>query len=118
VRFVVDKVALGQVFSEYFGLPCQFSFRRLLQSPSSIIWGWYNRPISDRRTKWTQSHPHPKKLKEKKILGQHSFFGPLEFCYKVNPKPLCKAAPPKRIVIFAAERITELTLQKILPAAP
>jgi hypothetical protein len=30
VGFVVDKVALGQVFSEYFGLPCQFSFHRLL----------------------------------------------------------------------------------------
>jgi hypothetical protein len=26
VGFVVDKVALGQVFSEYFGFPCQFSF--------------------------------------------------------------------------------------------
>jgi hypothetical protein len=24
--FVVDKAALGQVFSEYFGFPCQFSF--------------------------------------------------------------------------------------------
>jgi hypothetical protein len=24
--FVVDKVALGQVFSEYFGFPCQSSF--------------------------------------------------------------------------------------------
>jgi hypothetical protein len=23
---------------------------------SSIIWGWYNRPNSGRRTKWTQSH--------------------------------------------------------------
>jgi hypothetical protein len=29
--FVVDKVALGQVFSEYFGFPCQFSFHQLLQ---------------------------------------------------------------------------------------
>jgi hypothetical protein len=28
--FVVGKVALGQVFSEYFGFPCQFLFRRLL----------------------------------------------------------------------------------------
>jgi hypothetical protein len=28
--FVVDKVALGQVFSEYFGFPCQFSFHQLL----------------------------------------------------------------------------------------
>jgi hypothetical protein len=26
VGFVVDKVALGQVFSDYFGFPCQFSF--------------------------------------------------------------------------------------------
>jgi hypothetical protein len=30
VGFVVDKVALGQVFVEYFGFPCQFSFHRLL----------------------------------------------------------------------------------------
>jgi hypothetical protein len=26
VAFVVDKVALGQIFSEYFGFPCQSSF--------------------------------------------------------------------------------------------
>jgi hypothetical protein len=30
VRSVVDKVALGQVFSEFFGFPCQLSFHRLL----------------------------------------------------------------------------------------
>jgi hypothetical protein len=30
VGFVVDKVALGQVFIEYFGFFCQFSFHRLL----------------------------------------------------------------------------------------
>jgi hypothetical protein len=42
--FVVDKVALGQVFSEYFGFPCQSSFHQLLQKLSSpIIWGLYNR---------------------------------------------------------------------------
>jgi hypothetical protein len=29
VGFVVDKVALGQVFSEYFGFACQFSFHQL-----------------------------------------------------------------------------------------
>jgi hypothetical protein len=28
VGFVVDKVALGQVFSEYFHFPCQFLFYR------------------------------------------------------------------------------------------
>jgi hypothetical protein len=30
VGFVVDKVALGQVFSEYFSFLCQFSFHLLL----------------------------------------------------------------------------------------
>jgi hypothetical protein len=45
VGFVVDKVALGQVFSEYFGflLPI-FILPITPQSPSPIIWGWYNRP--------------------------------------------------------------------------
>jgi hypothetical protein len=33
--FVVDKVALGQVFSEYFGFPCQFLFHQSLQKSSS-----------------------------------------------------------------------------------
>jgi hypothetical protein len=28
--FVVDKVALEQVFSEYFGFPCQSSFQQIL----------------------------------------------------------------------------------------
>jgi hypothetical protein len=31
---------------------------------SSIIQGWYSRPISGRRTKWTQSHPTPRNLKK------------------------------------------------------
>jgi hypothetical protein len=30
VGFVVDKVTLGQVFSEYFDFPCQFTFHRML----------------------------------------------------------------------------------------
>jgi hypothetical protein len=30
VVFVVDKVALGQVFSEYFDFPCQSSFHQFL----------------------------------------------------------------------------------------
>jgi hypothetical protein len=32
VGFVVDKVALGQVFSEHFGFPCQFSFHQFLHN--------------------------------------------------------------------------------------
>jgi hypothetical protein len=30
VGFLVDAVALGQVYLEYFGFPCQFLFHRLL----------------------------------------------------------------------------------------
>jgi hypothetical protein len=32
VEFVVNKVALGQVFSEYFGFPCQSSSHQLLHN--------------------------------------------------------------------------------------
>jgi hypothetical protein len=32
VGFVVDKVALGQVYSEHLHFPCQFSFHRLLHA--------------------------------------------------------------------------------------
>jgi hypothetical protein len=32
VGFVVDRVVLGQVFSEYFGVPCQSSFLQLLHN--------------------------------------------------------------------------------------
>jgi hypothetical protein len=30
VGFVVEKAALGQIFSEYFGFPCQSSFHQFL----------------------------------------------------------------------------------------
>jgi hypothetical protein len=33
-----------------------------------IIRGWYNRPVSGRRTKWTQSHPTPRKLKTTSLV--------------------------------------------------
>jgi hypothetical protein len=38
VGFVVDKVALGQVFSEYFGFPCH-SFHHILHP--------YNHPAQE-----------------------------------------------------------------------
>jgi hypothetical protein len=61
VAFVVNKVALEQVFSEYFGLSCQFLFHRVLHTRACTVRGWYNRPVSGRRTKWTQSHLTKKK---------------------------------------------------------
>jgi hypothetical protein len=32
VGFVANKVLLGQIFFEYFGFPCQFSFYRLIHA--------------------------------------------------------------------------------------
>jgi hypothetical protein len=54
VGFVVDKVALGQVFSEFFGFSCQFSFHRLLHTHhlSSGAGTYQVDSVS----------PHPKKL--------------------------------------------------------
>jgi hypothetical protein len=46
VGFVVDKVALGQVFSEYFRFSLPIFIPPIApQSPSSIIWRWYSRPV-------------------------------------------------------------------------
>jgi hypothetical protein len=44
VGFVVDKMALGQVFSKYFGFPCQSSFHQLLHNHPHHHLGLYNRP--------------------------------------------------------------------------
>jgi hypothetical protein len=57
--FVVDKVTLGQVFSDYFGFPFQFSFQTHVLSG-----GCYNKPISGRRSKLIQFHPIPPKKKK------------------------------------------------------
>jgi hypothetical protein len=70
VGFVVDKVALGQVFSEYFGFPCQSPFHQFLhKSPSPIIRGWYNRPVVAAVPKVP---PHTLKKKETKKQGNMS----------------------------------------------
>jgi hypothetical protein len=41
---------------------------------SSLIRGWYNRPISDQRTKWTRSHPTPRKKNESRSPNQSVTF--------------------------------------------
>jgi hypothetical protein len=51
VGFVVDKAALGQVFSEYFGFPYQL-FHQFLHHNNHP--GWNNRPISGRSAEWNQ----------------------------------------------------------------
>jgi hypothetical protein len=78
VGFVVDKVALGRVFSEYFGFPCQSSFHQILHL--KITRGRYNRPISGRRAHWTQfgSNLHYANLKKyilRSALASSSKYG-------------------------------------------
>jgi hypothetical protein len=46
VGFVVDKVTLGRVFSEYLGFLCQSSFHQLLHNHHHLpSGGWYKRPV-------------------------------------------------------------------------
>jgi hypothetical protein len=58
---VVGKAALGQFFSEYFGVPCQSFHRLLLLLLIIIIRGWYNGAVVASVTVDSVS-PHPKKL--------------------------------------------------------
>jgi hypothetical protein len=55
--FAVDKAALGQAFTEYFGFPCQLSFHQFLHH--------HNHPelaqkaIGGRSAEWTQLDSPP-----------------------------------------------------------
>jgi hypothetical protein len=63
VGFVVDKVALGQVFSEYFGFSCQSLFHQILHQHNYL--GQVQEASSGRRAEWTQFHSPLCKLKKK-----------------------------------------------------
>jgi hypothetical protein len=67
VGFVVKKVALGQVFSEYFGFPCKSSFHQKF-SILTITRGRYNRTVNGSGAEWTQFGLHPP-LCEKKTVN-------------------------------------------------
>jgi hypothetical protein len=54
--FVLDIVTLGKVFHEYFRFLLPILISPNVPYPS-IVRQRHNRPISDRRTKWTQLHP-------------------------------------------------------------
>jgi hypothetical protein len=68
VGFVVDKAALGHVFSEYFGSPANHSTNF---SIIIITRGWHNKPIGGRSAEWTQfdsKPPYYTNLKKKRYL--------------------------------------------------
>jgi hypothetical protein len=66
--FVVDKAALGQVFSVYFGFPCQ-SFHRFLHYHNHP--GRTNRPLSGRSVEWTLIPPTTTQIKKKTLPMLH-----------------------------------------------
>jgi hypothetical protein len=73
VGFVVDKAALGQVFSEYFGMLGISSVPPIaLQSLSSsrIIRGWDNRPLVASKI-LDSVELHPKKKKKSYMFLEH-----------------------------------------------
>jgi hypothetical protein len=74
VGFVVEKVALGQVFSSTSVSPANHQSTKF----SIIITtrGWYNRPIGGRHAMWIQleSTPPPIRIK-KKVIGEPWFTG-------------------------------------------
>jgi hypothetical protein len=77
VGFVVDKVALGQVFSEYFGFPCQSSFHQLLHNHHHLSSGagtigqqWPTYQVDS-------VSPHPEKQKKKAVFFYILSIGPI-----------------------------------------
>jgi hypothetical protein len=63
VGFVVDKVALGQVFSEYFGFPCKSSFQQLLHNHPHLSSGAGT--IGQKRPQYKGLSPTPPAIKKK-----------------------------------------------------
>jgi hypothetical protein len=66
VGFMVDKVALEQVFSEYFGFPCQFSFAKMLHTNLSSGAGIVGQLVTDVPSGLSLTLPHETKKKKKK----------------------------------------------------
>jgi hypothetical protein len=57
VGFVVDKLALGQIFSEYFSFPCQFPLHQLLSSDHDLSTMAGTIGNTGPSTNWTQYTP-------------------------------------------------------------
>jgi hypothetical protein len=72
---------------------------------SSIIWDWYNRPNSGRRTKWTQSHPTPSQETTK-----------LELHYK-SLRTVVKASPHMQTVTMGTGASQQEVLVIVMPLA-
>jgi hypothetical protein len=69
VEYVVDKVALGQVFSEYLGFSCQFTFHRLLHTHPLLSWaGTVGQTVADVPSGVSLTPPQEKLKKKTTIM--------------------------------------------------
>jgi hypothetical protein len=70
VGFVVENVALGQVFSEYFRVPCQLSFHSLVQTHDHLSSGaaTIDQTVADVQSKLSLTLPQGTMKIKKKIL--------------------------------------------------
>jgi hypothetical protein len=59
--FVVDKVSLGWVSSEYFGFPCKFSFHQMLHTHLSSWAGTIDELLADVPSELSLTPPHETK---------------------------------------------------------
>jgi hypothetical protein len=73
VGFVVDKVSLGQVFSQYFGFPLSISFHHEKKKLIIFITGLHNKPQGCGASLASAAGPFTKK---KKPLGVPSDLTP------------------------------------------
>jgi hypothetical protein len=67
---VVDNVALGQVFSEYFGFPFQFSFHRLLHIHHHLSSGagTIGQTVADVPSGLSLTPPQETKIKAREVM--------------------------------------------------
>jgi hypothetical protein len=70
----------GAAFLRVFQFPLPNLIPLTAPHSSPIFRGWYNWPVSGRRTKWTQSHPTPRNLRKKEspMVGIFSTLRPAE----------------------------------------
>jgi hypothetical protein len=90
----VDKVTLEQVFSQYFGLPCQFSFHRLLHIHHHLSSGvgTMGQLVADVPRGLSLTPPHETKKKTKVTILKPDEFRPRLTSSLI--KPIALACPP------------------------
>jgi hypothetical protein len=67
VGFVVDKVALERLFSEYFGFPCKFSFHQILHHHNHPGQATIGQSVSALPSGPSWTPPPTKRIKKRKV---------------------------------------------------